>query len=99
MRESIHTAEATARVLEPRAALSNALGRLENSAKIHKALKHRFGNLYGYTSDEGGIRHPLLDDGTANADETDAPFMIEACTAFVSYLINKARAAGLPSKC
>jgi hypothetical protein len=93
VRESIHAVEATARVLEPTAALSSALAKLEKSAKIHKALKHGFGNLYGYTSDEEGIRHPLLDDGTANVDETDALFMIGACAAFVSYLINKARAA------
>jgi hypothetical protein len=94
VRESIHAVEATARVLEPSAALSSALGRLENSAKI----KHGFGNLYGYTSDEKGIRHPLLDDGTANVDEIDALFMIGACAAFVSYLINKARKAGLLEK-
>jgi hypothetical protein len=94
VRDSIHAVEATARVLEPSAALSSALARLEKTAKIHKALKDGFGKLYGYTSDEKGIRHPLLDDGTANVDETDALFMIGACAAFVSYLINKARSAG-----
>ena len=31
----------------------------------------------------------------AKADETDAMFMLGACAAFVSYLINKARFAGL----
>ena len=54
-----------------------------------------FAAIYGFTSDEKGIRHPLLDDHTAKVDETDALFMIGACAAFVSYLINKARAAGL----
>jgi hypothetical protein len=95
VRESVHAVEATARVLEPSAALGSALARLEKKVKIHPALKHGFGNLYGYTSDEKGIRHPLLDDGTAKVDETDALFMIGACAAFVSYLINKARAAGI----
>jgi hypothetical protein len=95
VRESIHAVEATARVIETSGALSSALGRLENSAKIHPAMKRGFGNLYGYTSDENGIRHALLDDGTAKVDETDALFMIGACAAFVSYLINKARVAGL----
>jgi hypothetical protein len=96
IRESIHSVEATARVLEPKAkALNSALDRLESKTKIHNKLKHGFGNLYGYTSDERGIRHPLLDDRTANVDETDALFMIGACAAFVSYLINKGRAAGL----
>jgi hypothetical protein len=54
-------------------------------------MKRGFTNLYGYTSDEKGIRHPLIDDADAKADETDALFMMGACAAFVSYLINKAR--------
>jgi hypothetical protein len=95
IRESMHAVEATARVLEPSAALSDALAQLEKSANIHPALKQSFGKLYGYTSNEKGIRHPLLDDGTAKVDETDALFMIGACAAFVSYLINKARSAGI----
>jgi hypothetical protein len=95
VRESIHAVEATARILEPSAALSSALNRLERSANIHPALKQSFGKLYGYTSDEMGIRHPLLDDGTAKVDDTDALFMIGACAAFVSFLINKARSAGI----
>jgi hypothetical protein len=54
VRESIHAAEATARVLEPSAALSSALGPLEKTAKIHKALKLGFGNLYGYRATKKG---------------------------------------------
>ena len=58
-------------------------------------MKKAFLALYGYTCEEQGIRHPLLDDGTANVDETDALFMIGDCAAFVSYLIGKARSADL----
>ena len=47
VRESIHAVEATARVIETSGALSSALGRLENSAKIHPAMKHGFTKLYG----------------------------------------------------
>ena len=61
-------------------------------------MKEGFVKLYGFASDEKGIRHPLLDDGAANVDETDALFMIGACAAFVSYLINKSRAASLLGK-
>jgi hypothetical protein len=95
IRESIHSIESVARTLEPDRKLTNALARLEQSAKIHGAMKAGFLSLYGYSSDEHGIRHALLDDGAANVDETDALFMIGACAAFVSYLINKARTAGL----
>ena len=95
IRESIHSVESVARVLEPTGDFSKALARLEASAKIHGAMKAGFGSLYGYTSDEKGIRHPLLDGGSAPVDEYDALFMIGACAAFVAYMINKARAAGL----
>jgi hypothetical protein len=95
IRESIHAVESAARVLEPSADLSKALTRLEDAGKIHGALKRGFLAIYGYTSDEKGIRHPLLNDAEAKVDETDAIFMIGACASFVSYLINKARSQNL----
>jgi hypothetical protein len=93
VRESIHAVESVARVLEPNADLSNALAELEKSASMHPAMKKAFLALYGYTSDEQGIRHALLEAGAPAVDETDALFMIGACAAFVSYMINKARSA------
>ena len=44
--------------------------------------------------DEKGIRHALTE-GKADVDMDDAVFMIGACASFVSYLVGKARAAGL----
>lgn len=58
-------------------------------------MKAAFNSLYGYTSDEQGIRHAHLNEPSSKPDEADALFMIGACAAFVSYLINKARVAGL----
>jgi hypothetical protein len=78
--------------------LSKALAKLETSAGIHPALKAGFASIYGYTSDSQGIRHALLDQGAPHVDEADALFMIGACASFVSYLIHKARAAGLIHK-
>jgi hypothetical protein len=95
VRESIHAVESVVRLIEPQNDFSKALAILEKKSGIHGALKSGFTAIYGYTSDEKGIRHPLLDDPKAKADETDALFMIGACAAFVSYLINKSRAAGL----
>lgn len=95
IRESIHAVESIVRVLEPKGDFSTALAKLEAKARIHGGLKAGFKSIYGFTSDEKGIRHPLLDDGSANVDETDALFMIGACAAFVSYLINKARSASV----
>ena len=95
IRESINAVESVARTLEPDGSLSGALAKLEESAKIHAAMKAGFTRLYGYTSDEQGIRHAHLNEPSAKPDEADALFMIGACAAFVSYLINKARSAGV----
>jgi hypothetical protein len=96
IRESIHAVEAVARTLEPSAnTLPPALAKLEGSVRMHGALRAGFNSLYGFTSDEKGIRHALLDLPAAQVDETDALYMLGSCAAFVSYLINKARGAAL----
>jgi hypothetical protein len=92
IRESVHAVESVVRVLED---FGKALAKLESKAKIHGALVAGFKSIYGFSSDEQGIRHPLLDKGAPAVDEVDAMFMLGACSAFISYLINKSRAAGL----
>lgn len=62
-------------------------------AEIHKGLQSGFLKLYGYTSDEGGIRHAILEEKSIGFDE--AKFMLVACSAFVNFLIGKAEACGL----
>jgi hypothetical protein len=96
IRESIHAVEAVACVLEPGAGtLGKALSMLEKSMRIHPALAKGFRNLYGFTSEQKGIRHALEVDPVAQVDETDALYMLGSCAAFVSYLINKARQVGM----
>jgi hypothetical protein len=95
VRESIHAVESVARVIAPKDKLSDALAELTAKTNMHKGMRSAFSSLYGYTSEERGIRHPLLDEGDATVDEADALFMIGACAAFVSYMIAKGRAAGI----
>lgn len=96
VRESIHAVESVAVVLSPGSnTLAPALKALAAKAAVHEALKGGFSQIYGFTSDESGIRHALIEKGDANVDEADAMFMLGACAAFVSYLIAKARSAGL----
>jgi hypothetical protein len=94
-RESIQAVESVVRVLEPDGDFSKALAKLEAKTNIHGALKKGFLAIYGFTGDEQGIRHALLDKDAPDVDEADALFMVGACSAFVSYLINKARVVGL----
>lgn len=87
VRESIHAVEAMARRINSDAkTLGDALNKIEASGYVHGSLKEGFKKLYGYTNDEGGIRH-ALSDATAKVDEADALFMLGACASFVSYLI------------
>jgi hypothetical protein len=63
------------------------LGRLLKQLQLHPALCAAFGSLYGYTSDEGGIRHALLDEPTVGFEE--ARFFLVACSAFANYVQSK----------
>lgn len=91
IKESISAVEAAAKVLtgDPKATLGAALKQLGESGDLHSALKKGFSNLYGWTSDEGGIRHALMD--KTNLSEEDARYMLVSCSAFANYLMSKAR--------
>lgn len=90
IRESIHAVESVARRLDPRAAktLGPAIDRLKNEHGMHPALAEACKKLYGYTSDEDGIRHAALEDD-ASVDQAEAIFLLGACASFVSYLVQK----------
>lgn len=86
IKESISAVESIARTISHSAkgTLGEALKVLEKDGKIHPALKDGFLKLYGYTSDEQGIRHAMLDE--PNVTQADARFMLLSCTSFVNYL-------------
>lgn len=86
IKESISAVESISRIIvgEKKATLGDALKKLERDGKLHPALKEAFVKLYGYTSDEGGIRHAMLEEPNLTAD--DAKFFLVSCAAFVNYL-------------
>ena len=90
--DSIHAVESVACVIDPKASktLGPALKSLEKAGFLkHSALKTAFEKLYGYTSDEQGIRHALLDQDTADVGLDEAMFMFGACASFAAYLAKK----------
>jgi hypothetical protein len=95
IKESISAVEALAKQLgtQDSQGLSGALTELGKKVPIHGALRSGLLSLYGYTSDQGGIRHAMLDEPNLGYD--DAKYMAVACSAFVNYLAAKAQAAGL----
>lgn len=98
IRESIHAVESVARLLGGTDSLSGALQVLRTKANLHPALGKAFSSLYGFASDEKGIRHPLIEEGSPAVDETDAIFMIGACAAFISFLRGKRNSVNTTAK-
>ena len=90
VRASITAVESVTKQVAPGNAgtMRKALAALERAEGLHGALKKGFSALYGYTSDEPGIRHALLED-ESKATQDEAIFMIGACAAFCSYLWRK----------
>lgn len=95
--DSIHAVESVARVIDPKASktLAPALKSLEKDGILkHPALIQAFKKLYGYTNDEEGIRHALIDKAAADVGLDEAIFMFGACASFAAYLAQKRRQAG-----
>lgn len=96
IKESISAVESIAKLIsgDDKAELGKALNKLDEKLSIHPALKKGFLSIYGYTSDEGGIRHAMLVD-SPTIDFEDAKYMLVSCSAFVNYLIAKSAKAGI----
>jgi len=97
IKDSISAVETLCRILSgnKKTTLGKALDILENESKIkiHSALKNGFSNFYGWTSDDQGIRHALMEE--SNLTFNDAKFMLVSCSAFINYLVMKAETAGI----
>lgn len=95
IKESISAIESLAKIISgnQKDTLAAALDKIKRQLKIHKGLEQGFKNIYGYTSDDGGIRHALTEESTC--DTEDAKFMLVSCSAFVNYLLVKADKAGI----
>ena len=94
IRESIHAVESVACQIAPGTkTLSVALRVLRQRGLLaHPALEQGVDKIYGYTNDERGIRHALLDQSSADVGQDEAIFMFGACASFASYLSRKALA-------
>ena len=97
IRESIHAVESVARRIDPNSSstLAPALRNIKQKLYLNDQFLSGVEKIYAYTNSEEGLRHPLIDDENAQADDSDALFMIGACASFCSYLVAKGRKAGL----
>jgi hypothetical protein len=91
IKESISAVECMARYItsNEKATLGEALQTIERKGLIHSALKDGFNKIYGYTSDEGGIRHAFGLFEKTQPTASDAKFFLLSCTSFINYLKTK----------
>lgn len=94
IKESISAVEAVVKKVTGEGTLGKGLTKLETAGlTIHKSLKSAWSQMYGWTSDDDGIRHGGIE--AADADQALAKYVLVTCSAFVSYLIEEGRKAGL----
>ena len=90
IKESISAIESLCKTItgNDKGTLGACLKTIEDMGYIHSAMKGAFSQLYGYTSDQGGIRHALTEEGV-NPTLDEAKFMLITCSAFNNYLLSK----------
>jgi len=95
IKESISAIESLIKLIskEKKGGLKKALNKLDEIVPLHPSFKLALLNFYGYSSNQDGVRHALLD--KPNVSHDDAIFMLVCCSAFVNFLISKAQIAGI----
>ncbi len=85
--ESIDAVESLCKIIanDSNATLGSVLKEIDN---LHPALEKSISKLYGYASDESGIRHANKTD-KKNIDEHTAKFILVTCHSIINYLIAK----------
>lgn len=87
--EAVSAVESAARVVtgKHKATLGDALKVLDKSGHLHPALKEAWLKLYGYASDEHGLRHAMTEN--PDIDFATAKYFVVSCSAFVNLLAAK----------
>jgi hypothetical protein len=96
IKESISAVEAVCKVVagKPKSTLADCIKVISATNKIHPAFEQALLKLYGYTNDEGGIRHALTEE-SVTPEYSDAKFMLVAASAFVNFILAKAAELGI----
>ena len=98
IKESISAVEAVCRLIANSQSdtLGGALKKISVKAPIHSAFEQALLKLYGFTSDEGGIRHSLMEE--TSLGYADAKFMLVLCSGFANFLLARCAETGLKLK-
>lgn len=88
VKESISAVESAYRLFlgVPKKNIGDAIKAMEDEGVVlPNSLKKGFSSIYGWTSGEDGIRHPLIDK-SRKVSESEARLMLVMCSAYVNYL-------------
>jgi hypothetical protein len=93
IKESISAVESACKLItgDKSGGLDRALKELSKQASLHGSLRKGFSCLYGYASDENGIRHAILDE--VDIGFAEAKYMLVTCSAFINFVVEKAQQA------
>jgi hypothetical protein len=90
IKESISAVESlVAAAVGEKGSLGQLIKKMEEDVGLHPALRTAFSSLYGYTSDQDGIRHAILDLQSIGFE--DAKFFLVVCSAFVNFVRGRAK--------
>lgn len=86
-KESISAVEAICREVcrNDKATLGDALKKLRSEIAVNPVFQSAMSKLYGFVSDDGGIRHSLLESSSV-INYSDAKYFLVSCSAFVNYI-------------
>lgn len=94
IKEAISAVESVVATVTGENTLGSGLKKLKaEGIELHPALESAWSKMYGWTSDAQGIRHAAIDE--ADADQTLAKYMLVACSAFVSYVVESGSKSSL----
>lgn len=93
IKEAISMLESLINILGNKKEFTPALKELNKTLNLHPALIKGISNLYGFTSNQDGIRHAILEQKEIDFD--DAKFMIIVCSALFNFLVQKSHKSNL----
>jgi hypothetical protein len=98
IKESISAVESICRLIANSHSdtLGAAVKKVSAKTPLHPAFEQTLLKLYGFTSDEGGIRHALMEE--TSLGYADAKFMLVLCSAFANFLLARCAEAGVKLK-
>jgi hypothetical protein len=92
IKESISAIESLVEnTLGQKGTLGELIKKLDSEITLHPALQKAFSSLYGYTSNEAGIRHAMMDSKEIFFE--DAKFFLVICSAFANFVNAKVEAS------